>query len=265
MALLSPQELARTYRAPAGRDGWEQVLLYRQTQRYHDGWGGARVATAINEDDGQPFEMLTRGNIRSWVEGEGKPDAARAVEIAEELGWVADEWVPVSRAFAQLVAGIFACGSINREGWAPSWAVTHTHADIETALDVVGVGHRWVRRQSNRQSDELRPAKHASILGRALVVAGAPIGDKTAESVGSLPEWLDDAPPSVRASFAEILVAERGIERKQKATLAIQSNRSRQYFEDVRELLEDVTGERVTASDAGVTISADAVRALGLG
>jgi len=55
-----------------------------------------------------------------------------------------------------------------------------------------------------------------------------------------------------------------GSVRPNRATLAIQANRSRQYFEDVRELLEDVTGESVTASDAGVTISADAVRALGL-
>lgn len=68
----------------------------------------------------------------------------------------------------------------------------------------------------------------------------------------------------MRASFAELLVAERGSERAGKTTLAIQANRSRQYFEDVRALLEDVTGESVTASDAGVTISADAVRALGL-
>jgi len=265
MPLLQPPELARTYRAPTGRDGWDQVVLYRQTQRYHDEWGGARVASAINSDDELEFDHLTRANIRSWVEDGGKPDAAHAVEIAEDLGWMADEWTPVSRAFAQLVGGTFACGSINREGWAPSWAVTHTRADIETALDVVGVGHRWVRRQTDSQSDELRPAKHGSVLGRALVAAGAPIGGKTAETVGGLPEWIDEAPPSVRASFAEILVAERGIEREQKATLAIQSNRSRQYFEDVRELLEDVTGERVTASDAGVTISADAVRALGLG
>jgi hypothetical protein len=46
--------------------------------------------------------------------------------------------------------------------------------------------------------------------------------------------------------------------------MAIQANRSRQYFNDVRDLIEDVTGKSVTASDSGVTISAAAVRALGL-
>ncbi len=159
---------------------------------------------------------------------------------------------------------MFACGSINREGWVPGWAAERKRAEIESALKQVGVGHRWVDRDSNKQGDEIRPAKHGSVLGRSLVAAGAPVGDKTADTVVGLPDWLDEAPPSVRASFAELLVAERGAARPGKATLAIQANRSRQYFEDVRELLEDVTGQPVTASDAGVTISADAVRALGL-
>jgi len=264
MPLLSPQALARTYSPPNGRDGWEQVQLYQQTQRYPEDWGGARVASAINVDDEQPFENISRSNVRAWVEGDAMPDAARAVEVANDLGWLADEWTPTTRALAQLVGGVFACGSIRREGWVPGWAVETKRADLETALVQVGVGSVWVERDSDSQGDELRAGKHASILGRALVAAGAPVGDKTASSVDGLPNWLPDAPPSVRASFAELLVAERGSERPGKATLAIQANRSRQYFEDIRELLEDVTGESVTASDAGVTISADAVRALGL-
>ncbi len=264
MPLLSREALARTYSPPIERDGWEQVQLYRQSQRYPDDWGGARVASAINQDDEQPFENIARSNIRAWVEYNGKPDAARAVDIVEDLGWLADEWTPRTRALAQLVAGVFACGSIRREGLVPSWATQSKSSDIEVALSQVGVGYRWVTRDEPNQADEIRPAKHASILGRALYAAGAPSGDKTADTVIGLPDWLDDAPPSVCASFAEMLVAERGAKRAGRATLAIQANRSRQYFEDVRELLEDVTGERVTASDAGVTISADAVRALGL-
>jgi len=264
MPLLSPETLARTYNPPTERDGWEQVQLYRQTQRYPDDWGGARVASRINTDDEQPFEGLARSNVRAWVEGDGMPDAARAVEVADSLGWLASEWTPITRALAQLVAGVFACGSINTDGWVPGWAVQTERAELESALTQIGVGYRWVQRESQSQGDELRAAKHASILGRALVAAGGPVGDKTAESVVELPDWLGGAPPSIRAGFAELLVAERGAKRFQKTTLQIQANRSRQYFEDVRELLEDVTGESVTASDSGVTISADAVRALGL-
>jgi len=265
MPLLSPEALAQTYSPPIERDGWEQVQLYRQTQRYPDDWGGARVASAINADDEQPFETISRSNVRAWVEGDGKPDAARAVEFAEKLGWFADGWTPATRALAQLVAGIFACGSIDQDGWVPGWAVEEARTDIESWLEQVGVGYRWVARENRGQADEIRPAKYASVLGRALVAAGAPTGDKTPETVKGLPDWVDDAPPSVRASFAELLVRERATVYPDKTTRRIVGSRTTQYFEDVRELLEDVTGERVTASDAGVTISADAVRALGLG
>lgn len=146
MPLLSPQPLARTYSPPTDRNGWEQVQLYHQTQRYPDDWGWARVASAINSDNEQPFDNLSRSNIRAWVEGDGKPDAARAVDVAENLGWLADEWTPVTRALAQLVAGIFSCGSVDSQGWVPGWAVTRSQEIIAAALGQVGVGHTWVAR-----------------------------------------------------------------------------------------------------------------------
>jgi len=266
MPLLSPQALARTYSPSPGVDAWEVVQLYRQTQRYPPEWGGQRVATQINNDDELPFDNVTRSNIRLWVEHGGTPDAARAVDVAEDLGWLADEWTPTVRALAELVAGVYSCGSITESWFSPGWAPSDpiVQATLETALDRVGVGVKHVPRESNSQADELRAREHASILGRALATAGAPVGDKNAESVGGLPDWLDDAPPPVRASVAEILVRERGVGQPDRATRQIRSNRPRKYFEDVRELVADVTGERVTASDGGVTISADAVRALGL-
>lgn len=270
MPFLSPEDLVRTYNPPTGRDPWEHIQLYRQSQRYPDDWGATRVATAINNDDEQPFEGLSRGNLRAWVDGDGMPDAARAVKIADELGWFDEAWTPSVRGLAELIAGIFACGTIDTTGWVPGWSpsVRHVSATIDSALEQAGVGLKHLEREpktdGDERADETRPRRHASILGRALATAGAPVGDKTADSVAGLPDWLDEAPPSVRASFAELLVAERGSERPEKATRVIQANRSRQYFDDVRGLIEDVTGESVTASDAGVTISADAVRALGL-
>jgi len=263
MPLLSPNALAGTYNHPS-KDPWEAVLLYREAMRRNPDWGASRVASDINADATNDFEGVSRSELRSWVDGDGMPDAARAIKVADDLGWLADEWTPTTRSLAQLVAGVFACGSVNKAGWVPGWAVRNVRCELEAALGQVGVGHQWLGRESATQGDELRPANHGSILGRALVVAGVPVGDKTDATVRGLPDWLDDAPPSVRSSFAELLVAERGSKRPGKATLAIQANRSRQYFEDVRDLLEDVTGESVTASDAGVTISADAVRALGL-
>jgi len=270
MPFLSPEALARTYNPPTERDPWEQVQLYRQTQRYPDGWGAARVATAINADEDQPFEGLSRGNLRAWVEEDGMPDAARAVAVADELGWTAEEWTPTTRAVADLVGGIYACGSIDRTGWVPGWSPDSTVGSqtIEAALERIGVGVRRVEREpkadGDDRADERRPQQHGSILGRALHAAGAPVGDKTAATVTGLPDWLDTAPPSVRGSFAELLVRERAIVFDGKATRRIQSSRPASYYQEVASLIEDVTGESVTASHSGVTISADAVRALGL-
>ncbi len=79
-----------------------------------------------------------------------------------------------------------------------------------------------------------------------------------------MPEWVADAPKVVQMELAVLFVRGRGSRRRGKATLAVQSDRGRRYFEDVAALIEDVTGETATASEAGVTISADAVRELGL-
>jgi len=197
MPLLSPAALAKTYNPPTERNAWEQVQLYRQTQRYPDDWGAARVASAINSNDDVPYDNLARSNIRAWVDGDGMPDAARAVTVAERLGWFAEEWTPTTRALAQLVAGVFACGSIDREAWAVGWSPDSTlgRETIETTLQTVGVGAQFIERGSTSQGDEVRPRKHTSILGRALSVAGAPVGDKTADTVTGLPEWLATAPP----------------------------------------------------------------------
>lgn len=65
MAILSPESLARTYDPPTKRDPWAQVQLYRQTQRYPEDWAGHRVASAINSDEEQPWEGLSRSNIRA--------------------------------------------------------------------------------------------------------------------------------------------------------------------------------------------------------
>ncbi len=91
-----------------------------------------------------------------------------------------------------------------------------------------------------------------------------PVGDKTSDSVRGLPDWIDDAPRVVQLDLVLLIVRGRGSRRRGKATRQIQANRPRQYFDDVAQLIEKVTGETATVSDAGVTISADAVRELGL-
>lgn len=266
MPLVSPQSLARTYSPSPGVDAWEHLQLYRQTERYDKDWGSQRVATAITRDDELDFGTVTRSQIRVWVDEDGKPDAARGLDIAEEHGWLADDWTPTARAFAALVIGIHACGSIGVGGWRPSWTPGGelTRAQLADALEQVGVGVRTVPRSGDPRPDELRARGHGSVLGRALAAAGAPTGTKTEESVAGLPDWLETAPPTVRAAAAELLVRERGAKHPEGETRRIGTERPLEFFEDVAALIADVTGEPVTASETGVTISADAVRKLGV-
>ena len=263
--LVDPKALARTYNHPS-KDPLRAVELYREATKKPENWGAQRVASAINSDQTNEFEGISRSEVRAWVDNDSKPDAARAVEVARELGWDAEEWTDTVRAIATLVIGIYAFGSIVERNYVPSWSPDddESQAAIEDALTWVGVGYQHVERDDPGQGDEIKPAQHATRLGRALVVAGAPVGNKNAESVRSLPAWVADAPRVVQMDLAVLFVRGRGSRRPGKATLAVQADRARSYFEDVAQLIETVTGETATASEAGVTISADAVQELGL-
>jgi hypothetical protein len=251
--LLTESALANTYSHPSVADPYEIVEQYRQAMSFGPDVGATRVARSLD---------IPRGRVRPWLAG-GKPDAVHAIDIANEYGWFDDAWTAVTTALAQLCAGVFACGSIQRDAFRPSWTPTtpEGRSRIRSALEVIGVGSRLER---DGRSEEFWPGKHPSVLGRTLVAAGAPTGNKTSETVKGLPGWLSEAPPSVRSSFAELLVVERAITYETKATRRIQTSRSASYFRDVCNLIESVTNETVTYSDSGVTISADAIRKLGL-
>jgi hypothetical protein len=265
MRLVDPKALAQTY-DHSSKEAWTAVQLYREAAKKPDDWGSTRVASAINSDRSNEFEGISRSEVRAWVDDGGMPDAAHAVEVARNLGWDAEEWTETTKALAKLVIGVYAFGGIAEADYRPSWSPSdeESAAEIETALTSVGVGYQHVERDDKSQGDEIRPAEHLSRLGRALVVAGAPMGDKNADSVHGLPEWINGASMVLRIDLAVLLVRGRGVKHDEKATVTIQTDRGPRYFEDVARLVEDVTGERATTSSHGVTISADAVRELGL-
>ena len=258
---ITPHTLARTYDHPS-KDPWEAVQLYELAMTYPDNWGAQRVATAINTDPDTPFRGVTRSEIRTWVDDDGMPDAARAVATARAHGWMASEWTPTTRALARLTVGNYACGSITTKTYAPSWSPDDpdTEAQLTAALTQVGCGYRHISRTARAQGDEYRPARHGTHLGRALVVAGVPIGDKNAATVTGLPAWVADAPAPLRTTLAQLIVRERSVTQHGKATRRIQTDRDQQYCADVAALLAAVSGEQVTASATGVTISAAAAR-----
>ncbi len=265
MPLVDAEALARTYDHPS-KDPVEAVELYREATKKPENWGSQRVASAINSDQSNEFEGISRSEVRAWVDDDSKPDAARAVDVARDLGWTAEKWTSTVRALAELVIGVYAFGSVIERDYVPSWSPDDSGnvSTIECALEAVGVGYQHVARDDATQADEIKPASHGTRLGRALVVADAPVGDKNVDSVHGLPDWVEDAPRVVQMELAVLFVRGRGSRRCGKATRQIQADRPRSYFADVAALIETVTGETATASDAGVTVSADAVRELGL-
>jgi len=265
MPFVDAPALARTYNHPS-KDPWTAVKLHREAAKKPENWGSQRVASAINSDRSNEFTSISRSEVRAWVDDDSKPDAAHAVDEAHDLGWTADEWTDTVRALAELVIGVYAFGSINKRDYSPSWSPDNVANEraIEDALDRVGVDSQHVSREYEAQGDEIKPSCHGTQLGRALVVAGAPMGDKNADSVRGLPDWVEDAPQVVQMDLTLLFVRGRGSQRRGKATRQIQADRPRQYFADIAQLIETVTGKAATVGDTGVTVSADAVRELGL-
>ncbi|RLM84007.1 hypothetical protein D3D02_15605 [Halobellus sp. Atlit-38R] len=251
--ILNEEAVARTYAHQSVADTYDVVEQYRAAMRYPDDASSTHIARELE---------IPRGRVRPWLDG-AKPDAVRAIEIATAKNWFSNDWTQETQALAVLCAGVFACGSIEKQGYRPTWTpeTAQGRTQLETALENVGVG---VRVETEDRTRELWPGTHGSILGRCLMVAGAPTGNKTATTVTSLPQWLDDAPAQLRETIAELFVRERAIAFEDKATRRIQSARPPSYYRALAALIEDVTDESVTYSESGITISADAVRALGL-
>ncbi len=220
-----------------------------------DDWGSRKIARRME---------VSRGEISRWVDGDSKPDAVHAIQFARHNGWLVEDWTPTTEALAELAISIFAFGSIETDTLLPTWARTQAdnEAVVEAALEQVGVGYQSV--ENGEETVQIRPDVGASYLGRALSVMGAPVGHKNDQTVRGLPRWVDDAPAGARETFALLLVRGRGYETDRRDTRFIKTRRDQQYFFDVADLIEDVTGESANVFEQGVTVSADAVRQLGL-
>ncbi|MCL9812563.1 hypothetical protein [Natranaeroarchaeum aerophilus] len=205
---------------------------------------------------------MPRGRIRSWENG-AKPDPARAVEVAEQRDWFGSVETDEFAALNQLVAWIFSGGSISTDTYAPHFAVDDaTESRVTDALETLGLDWRRERDDEPDRATEIVPTEHASILGRALSVLGAPIGDKNDHAEISLPEYLDDAPDEIRAEFVDVYLRNRAQSHDDKGTLTLREERADRYLQELAALVEDVAGEQVTVSDKNVILSAAAANAL---
>jgi len=252
---VTERALANTYASHSHATAYDRVLLYRKVQRAktrHPNKGSYAIATKLD---------VGRNAIREWVDGDSVPDPVRAIQTADQRGWLALDYD--AQAFPvlnRLVAWIYSGGSIDVDRHVPVFVLNGSsdgdalHAD----LDALGVGHATERGDA---SPEVRPADDAAVLGRVLSVLGAPVGAKSDADL-ALPQYLDTAPERVRRDFAAVYLQNRGQRHPDKATMTLRETRSDAYLQDLATLLRDVSGESVTVSEQNVVLSADATRAL---
>ncbi|QLG27388.1 hypothetical protein HUG10_07430 [Halorarum halophilum] len=223
----------------------------------HPDHGRNRAGANLNMDPGR---------IRGWINETSKPDLVRGLEYARERSWLnIHRGGQEQSALAVLVAGLYACGGI-AVNWVPAWTpeTDRAHELITDALDELAGGYTS-RHEDSEKPTEFLPEDSPSVFGRVLVAYGAPQGDKNAESVTGLPEWLLDAPITTRLPAVELFILERGIYYDSKDTITLQCrNRRPAYRADLAALIRSVTDGSVEAK-ANVVISAKAARELGFG
>lgn len=151
----------------------ELVAQYERVREYaadHPDKGSAAVATALE---------LPRWRIRSWVDGDGRPDAVRGLERLQARGWINFDWdTPRCQALAALVAWVVAGGSIEQRSWAPAISVAPgTLGDLQRIGDILGIDWRDRGTGHVREATEWVPDADGSVLGRLLAVVGAPVGE----------------------------------------------------------------------------------------
>lgn len=256
MAPPTAQCIARTYSHRSYTDMWEVVEDYRQVVAYkadHPNAGRTKI--------GNRFD-LPPGRVRGWI-NDKRPDAVRGIDTAIDHGWLEPE--PTSDILAALVklaAHVLAGGSISAT-WVPSVTVGgRVDVDeIQEAFDEVGVETSINRADESSRATEVVPRTDGSVLGRCLYCLGVPQGT-TKAGIEGLPNVLAEVPDSVREAFVWIVIRHRGVTYEEKATSRVMAERPREYLDELAALIEDVTGESITADDRGVTIPAAVMREL---
>lgn len=249
--------LARTYNHPSYDDPYEAVEDYNrviEAAAENPNKGSAALSKVVE---------LPRSRIRAWVDNDGMPDAARGVMLAQRHGWIEPD-AEMSEALATLAGHLLGGGSISTRNYVPSVAAGRRVSpdDIEGAFRDVGV--RPIRRHEDLESraTEVLPATHGSVLGRTLAAWGCPVGGRA--TVTTLPTIVDHAGKASQAAFLDSYVRHRAVNYPNKATSRLHGKQPLAFHQAIADLIREATGEHATAGDSGVTVSADAMRALNL-
>lgn len=253
------QRLARTYDHPSYEDPYEAVQDYRRVQRAvanHPEKGSAALASIVE---------LPRSRIRGWVDTESHcmPDAARAISNAHTKGWL-DPTGTTARALAALAGHLLGGGGITERNYVPSICEGRRvpPATIESVLQQLDVPTTRRHTDSDNRTTEVVPTESASLLGRTMCAWGCPVGGR--DEIDALPDLLDRIGPAGQTAFLEAYILHRGVNYPDKATTRLQGEQPQAFHQAIAKLIESVTGAAAQPSDRGVTVSAAAMRALGL-
>jgi len=253
---------ARTYQVDG--DAAALVDLFQDFQEYtstHPNAGSQRIASALG---------VKRSRIRRWNDNGAVPYVVQGLQTAETEGWIPMEFESqMFGAMNKIVAWVFSSGSINGQRWNTKFVVDDDHQRDRLSQLVQSVGCELREPESATETvrgTELAVAEDGAVLGRVLHSLGAPRGTEKREPDVSLPTYLDEAPPFIRRGFLKTYLRNRQRDRDQDAPwLSVGEDRPEQYQRQLVQLIEDVTGESASASGMDIHVSADAVRALGLG
>ena len=255
--LVSARAFARTYASRVYDDPWAAVEDYRRVTEWradHPNDG----ATSI----GKRFE-LPRGRVEAWLD-DSRPNNVRGIQVAEDHGWIDPD--PTSEAFRglnALAAWVLQSGSITSDTWVPFFTV-NSERDRElltAAARMAGVQLDVTRSASALRSQEMRPIEHGSVLGRVLVVLGAPQGSKQDEdSDVRLPGYLDVVPERLAQEFVQLYIHNLGQNRDDRYYIHLKPSHPDAYLRSVAHLVRELTGEMASVIGSNVILSKPASR-----
>lgn len=253
------KRLARTYEHPSYDDPYDAVRDYRRVQRAaanHPNKGSQALSTVVG---------LPRGRIRGWVDDDASamPDAARAISVAQNNGWL-DPTGAIALALAALAGHLLGGGAITERNYVPTVCAGRrvSLAAVDPVFQQLGVTTTRRHTEIDNRASEILPAEHASIVGRTMVAWGCPHGGRS--EVTSLPDVLDQLGTAGKTAFLEAYILHRGVNYPRKATSRLQGDQLKAFHRAIAELIESVTGEQAQADKRGVTVPAAAMRELGL-
>lgn len=257
--LVSAHRFVRTYSNHVYDDPWEAVEEYRQVQTIASGSDSPGARAIADELD------LPRGRVYPWLNG-SRPDCVRGLETARDRGWIdVSTDSDAFRGLNVLVAWVFAGGSISKDTYAPYFVANdeNDEAILKAAADLANVELESTRPADGPRAVEFRPKQDGSVLGRALSVLQAPVGDKNTAGDLTLPDYLAQVDEAAGREFVQTYVHNRGQPSEDgRHSLRFRDRRSERYLKAVARLVRGLTGEPVTVREGDVTLSVPAAREL---